>query len=466
MAHPLRSVRVAHFAATLAAAGVFAAAACGGSKPDHAAPVFAGLESATVVAPGTARLAWSAASDRSAPVTYEIFRGDGSHAEDLVTPVATTDALTLDVSGLPPGMRPSWFVVRARDAHGNADDNYVEQSVAFASNRLSQLGHISQPHFETSDIAVNSAGNLVAMGGFISSPQVRAYLFDVSSAGNPVQIATLYGAGRSTDVEIRGDYLYVATEQDSTVPKSGVYIYDLSNPAAVSQTPVSTITGVGLGQCHTIWIDGTMLYCASSDDGYIHLVDVTDPLAPVAKGKVGFPGGQIHDMYVKDGFAVGCFLWDGFFFFDATDPMNPVLGSQVAYDGAFTHNAWPTPDLQYLYTTDEIDGGHLRIWDIRNRANVTQVGEFRADPGPGPHAIVHNVQIVDGYAWVSWYEAGVQVLDVTDPVNPTLVGSFDSYTPATTGNYDGAWGIAPRPPFVYVSDLDAGFFALELAPAQ
>jgi choice-of-anchor B domain-containing protein len=447
----------------IAAIGLFAAA-CGERKPDHDAPVFAGLQSAVKVAPGTAHIAWNAASDRSGPVTYLVYVGDGSGAENFAAPpTATTTGTELDVSGLEVSPRASYFIVRARDSKGNTDANVVEQSVTFADNRLRFRGHYPIGDFETSDVAVNSAGNLVAVGGFISSPQVRAYVFDVTDPATPVLYTTIYGPGRSTDVEIRGTRLYVSTEEDSTVPPSGVYIYDISDPFNISQTPIGTVTGAGLGQCHTIWLEDTTMYCASSDDGKMHIIDVADAANPIPLGSVGIPGGRIHDMYVKDGFAVGCFLNDGFAFIDVSNPMQPVLQQRVQYSPSFTHNAWPTPDLHYLYTTDELPfTGHLRIWDIQDHNHVVQVGDWLADPGANPHAIVHNVQIVDGYAWVSWYEAGVQVLDIADPVHPRLVGLYDTWPSATASDFNGAWGVAPKPPYLYVSDLDTGFYVLKL----
>ena len=466
MAHPLRSGSIRHSALALTALTTLAVA-CASQKKDGTPPTFAGVQSASIFQKGTAHLEWHVATDASLPITYLVYVADGSGAENFdAPPAAMTQGTSLDIAGLPVSMRASYFVVRASDARGNVDTNVIEQSVTFASNLLSFKANIPKPHYSTGDIAVNSAGNLVAMGGFISSPQVRAYVFDVSTADNPVEIATLYGPGRSTDLEIRGDLLYVSTEEDSTTPPSGVYIYDLSNPGAISQTPISSIHGPGLGQCHTVWLEGTILYCASSDDGFIHLVDVTDPLNPVALSKVGFPGDRIHDMYVKDGFAVGCFLWDGWAFFDVSDPLHPVLQQRVQYTGAFTHNAWPTDDLHYLYTTDETTNGHLRIWDIQDRDHVTEVGSFIADPGHAAHAIVHNVQIVGGLAWVSWYEAGAQVLDITDPVHPTLIGAFDTWQTATTGDFEGNWGVAPKPPMLYLSDLDTGLYVLKLKAAQ
>lgn len=463
MAHFSRFVHVA--SALLAASSL---AGCGGErerKPDRTPPEFEGLQTAVAQTAGTAVLTWSAASDRSLPITYGVWVANSSGEQPLnAAPIAETADLQVTITGLPTGAAESWFVVRATDAEGNRDLNEVEMQVVFGENHLALEGRYETPI--ASDIAVSSSGDVVAMGGFISDPQVRAWLFDTTDPAEPALVSTILGPGRSTDVEIRGDILWVSTEDDPTEPgdggPDGVHAYDISDPA----NPVPLVSygdaAEGMRHCHTIWLDGAILYCASTEDGLIHLVDVSDPAAPQHLSSVGIPDAQVHDMYVAGDIAAGFFLSDGWAFFDVSDPMNPVLQQQVPYANAFTHNGWPTADGDYLYTTDENLNGHLRIWDIRDRDAVVQVGEYFADSGQAPRALVHNVQIVGNRAYVAWYEAGVHVLDVTIPTDPVLIGYYDTYPGQTTGFYSGAWGVAPFPPYVYVSDLDSGLYVLRL----
>lgn len=454
---------MAHFSriALLAPALALALGCAADSRgPDGEAPEFAGLSGAIAIAPGTVQLGWEPAEDRS-HVTYRVWTANAPGAEPFSqTPLVETDELSITITGLFVGAVPSYFVVRARDSKGNEETNTVERAVSFGANRLGLVGSYEEP--VASDIAVSASSDVIAMGGFWIDPGVRAWLYDVSDPARPQKIATIPGNERSTDVEIRGNVLWVATEYD--VAEHGAYAYDITNPAAPVE--IGSLSGPGLEMCHTIWIDGTILYCASSIDGFIHLVDVSDPTAPVARGSVGIPGGQVHDMYVKDGVAVGSFLWNGFAFLDVSDVMNPTLGTIVSYQGAFTHNAWPTEDGNYLLTTDENAGGHLRIWDIRDRSSVVQVGEYIADPGPGPHAIVHNVQVLGDLAYVAWYEAGVIILDISTPSAPLLVGWHDTWEDATEGFFAGAWSAAPKPPYVYVSDFSTGLYVMELAPTR
>lgn len=451
---------MAHFIRIALLAPALLLAGCPESRTaaDHEPPEFAGLAGAVAIAPGTVQLGWEAASDRS-HVTYRVWTAGAPGAEPFAqAPLVETDELSITITGIFVSPVPAYFVVRARDARGNEERNTVERAVTFGDNRLEVVGSYEEP--VASDIAVSTSSDVVAMGGFWIDPGVRAWLYDVSNPASPQKIATIYGEGRSTDVEIRGNVLWVSTENDPD--RHGAYSYDITDPAA--PVALGSLDGPGLEECHTIWLDGVILYCASTDgtDGFIHLVDVSDPAAPVAKGAVGIPDGQVHDMYVKDGLAVGAFLWGGFAFLDVSDPMSPTLGTVVGYQGAYTHNVWPSEDGTLLFTTDENAGGHLRIWDISDPGAVEQIGEYIADPGPGPHAIVHNVQVLGDYAYVAWYEAGVVVLDIRDPSAPLLVGWHDTWADPTEGFFAGAWSAAPKPPYVYVSDFSSGLYVMRL----
>src|SRR5262249_46826873 len=53
---------------------------------------------------------------------------------------------------------------------------------------------------------------------------------------------------------------------------------------------------------------------------------------------------------------------------------------------------------------------------------------------------VHQVMIRGNLMFVSWYQAGLYVFDVTDPRAPVLLGSYDTF-PGPVSGYNGAWGI-------------------------
>ncbi|MCK5292011.1 MAG: hypothetical protein KAR39_08360 [Thermoplasmata archaeon] len=104
---------------------------------DSNPPSFAGLATATNLGTGgNVRLTWAAAvdpdtpecnSDPSLPITYNIYYSKIPSGQDFMNPNATTQLLTIDITGLTNGI-PHYFVVRARDSVLNQELNTVEES--------------------------------------------------------------------------------------------------------------------------------------------------------------------------------------------------------------------------------------------------------------------------------------------------------------------------------------------------
>jgi PKD repeat protein len=92
---------------------------------DTASPTFGGLDSA-VGGDSQVTLTWSAASDLTPPITYQIYRADDSGGQDFNVPNATTSALTYVDRDLP-NMQYFYYVVRATDSLGHQDLNTVER---------------------------------------------------------------------------------------------------------------------------------------------------------------------------------------------------------------------------------------------------------------------------------------------------------------------------------------------------
>ncbi len=104
---------------------------------DTTPPSFAGVQFAIDAGTGgTVTLDWLAATDPDTlecntdptlPINYDIFYSTASGGQDFMSPNATTQLLTIDMTGLTNGI-PYYFVVRARDAVLNQEFNIVERS--------------------------------------------------------------------------------------------------------------------------------------------------------------------------------------------------------------------------------------------------------------------------------------------------------------------------------------------------
>ncbi len=103
----------------------------GATKADTSAPTFAGVVSAVPAGAGAVTLTWAAAADDLTPpegIVYYAYWADAAGTQAFAAPAAVSDpgATSVVVSGLPAPDAPYFFVVRARDAAGNLDQNKKE----------------------------------------------------------------------------------------------------------------------------------------------------------------------------------------------------------------------------------------------------------------------------------------------------------------------------------------------------
>ena len=139
--------------------------------------------------------------------------------------------------------------------------------------------------------------------------------------------------------------------------------------------------------------------------------------------------------------------------------------NDVAKSNQYVHSGWATEDKKYILLHDEFDekdGGlnsTVRIFSIADLNNPTQVGQWT---GP-TRAIDHNGFVRGNRYYMSNYERGLTVLDITDPANPVDIGFFDTYTPSNNAGFNGAWGAYPYLPSgnILVSDIGSGLYILK-----
>jgi choice-of-anchor B domain-containing protein len=151
---------------------------------------------------------------------------------------------------------------------------------------------------------------------------------------------------------------------------------------------------------------------------------------------------------------------------DHTDKNQAIeLGSSSYPNAEYTHSGWWSEDKQYVIVHDELDEQRralnttLNIFDISTLASPTLVGTWT---GP-TRATDHNGFVRGNRYYMSNYERGLTVLDITDPSSPVEVGFFDTYPVSNNSGFNGAWGVYPFLPSgnILVSDINSGLFIIE-----
>ncbi len=142
--------------------------------------------------------------------------------------------------------------------------------------------------------------------------------------------------------------------------------------------------------------------------------------------------GGYHDFYVGYDVATGQDKFygaglGGYSVWDVTKPEAPTSLFTITSSGMdVAHTFTPTPDGKYAVTETEYQYTPLRIWDLQpgqtgQTENIdTPIGAWTADW----RDMAHNHEVRWPYVFVSAYEDGLQVFDMTDPKNPKTVGHW------------------------------------------
>ena len=318
-----------------------------------------------------------------------------------------------------------------------------------------------------------------AADGLVFAPHYSDGSIEIrdASTGELLGVAAVPGDGGLTfDVKARAGLLYAATVPD------GLVIFDVSEPAEpelVGQYQVFGEQGSpdSFFNIHNIFLspDGSMVYAINHSTyprSDLRIIDVSDPASPKEAGRFTLETDTdernshfTHDVNVieRNGRLIAFlnYIEAGLRVLDVTDPAAvSVLGS-IAWDGIFSHSGWPFElgdRLYYAHTSEGYDR-HLTVLDVTDLTSPQVVSRFGTRPGLS----IHNVQVVDGIAYISYYVDGLRVVDLRDPENPREIAHYDTVPDDDErGILQGAWGVRVLDGVVYISDLETGTYALRV----
>lgn len=263
------------------------------------------------------------------------------------------------------------------------------------------------------------------------------------------------------EMKVYSHYAYVVSEADT----SGVEIYDLQYlPDTVLF--VKKFTAPGHRSTHSVSQEGHYLYLNGSNASFgqgIAVLDLIDPVNPVLRGK--WNTRYVHDCRVLRDTIFAMNINDGnVTVIDAGNKDSLKTISQwLNLPNPSPHNNALTSDRKYLYSTDEVGAipRLIKIWNIQDLTNVTQVSTWQ--PTNITTSIVHNVEIYGDTAVIAHYTAGVRVLDISNPAQPSEIAWYDTY-PSNNGNtYTGCWGVYKFPSGkIAASDMKTGLYVLKV----
>jgi hypothetical protein len=253
----------------------------------------------------------------------------------------------------------------------------------------------------------------------------------------------------------------------------------------VSLTPVGQVTPGNQGFHGDVWAHNGVAYLGTWGTGGacpatgVKIIDLADPSAPRWIGTAAaIPSTTQEDIAVRtvssrafngDLLAVGvqqCSFNNGAFaglaLFDVTDPADPVELGRLATGGRGVHELDLVQQgdrvlaLLAVPDTEVRPGGvgDVRIVDVTDPRRPVQLAAWGAGAGLGTdlrggigchHRIyAHSARAsADGRrAYVSYWDAGVVVLDISDPAVPRVAGhlTYEDWEPGTTHSVAEAGG--------------------------
>jgi hypothetical protein len=269
----------------------------------------------------------------------------------------------------------------------------------------------------------------------------------------------------------------------------GLHIVSLTNPAApVLLARVAAITGNvtnGFDRVHTIWLERNFLYEAAHVTGIVSVkvFDISNPKVPVyLQDIVTTNTTKVHQITVRTKGATTILYTSGWGGNNDGDPASPGqtdlwdvsnVGTQAAhwlgrvYSGYNSHSSYPTPDGNTLIVCRETPGGDVRLYDISNPATLSSNTAPLVTITPASMGleadIPHNPVVVSNMLFVSWYQNGIQVFDISDRTRPVRVGFYDTYPAAQSSSFQGNWGVFPHLGFdkLLLSDIQSGLFIMD-----
>ncbi|MFD2530871.1 choice-of-anchor B family protein [Gracilimonas halophila] len=226
--------------------------------------------------------------------------------------------------------------------------------------------------------------------------------------------------------------------------------------------------------------------CGSNSESGLHMIDLTNPRNPEFAGCYidDTPGyyriapGYIHDAQCvnyngPDSEHQGkevCFnsAEGNIVITDVSDKQNPTtIGFNRQADMQYSHQGWLTEDQSYFLMNDELDernlgrGTKTYIWDVQD----LEAPEFLGYYEHSTSSIDHNLFIKGNYVYQSNYNAGLQILDITDVAAASIerVAYFDTQPNTDAANFNGTWSNYPffKSGLVILSDIESGLFIVK-----
>jgi len=311
--------------------------------------------------------------------------------------------------------------------------------------------------------------------GVIGSTE-GAHIFKITSENQLQFIDKIEGSFVSSqaitrEYAIYNNYLYAIGDEGP----ASLQIIDLTylpDSAVLS----AEIQDDRVGKAHNICIDSLnelMYLCSVTPiiNGQeaslipLRVFSLNNPLSPA----ILFDGfndlDEVHDIEVRDQFAIMNCGYQGIRIYDFTNPATPVYINNLEFyqEQGYNHQGSLSSNGEVYVFADETPGTRIKKCSVGTDYTI-QVEQFFGVENSPYDKTAHNIEILGNLAYVAYYNEGLRVYDLrTNP--PAEVAAYDTHTDLEGNEFSmwGAWGIEANisKNRVLVSDRISGFYLFE-----
>jgi hypothetical protein len=334
------------------------------------------------------------------------------------------------------------------------------------------VGHLSRTELEGGGQIVVQGRN--AFVGHQHGPEGTTIL-DISDPRQPKIVSRLmasHPASHSHKARVVGDIMIVNSEIEpgkgdrKTYNDGGFRIYDIkdkTNPKLI------TFVKTHARGVHRFDMDGNYAYISTEMEGFVGnilvIYDIRNPSKPVEVSRWWMPGQNIaagetphprgrdhslhHAMRCGDQLYAGCWF-SGISIIDISDITKPRTLGRHQYDPPFpepTHTFLKVPfeigGRSIAVSTEEERSGRgvdigkphapLRTWDVTDPTKPKLLYSYHLDEAAQPYHGdemrfgTHQLREIvdrDCMLYVTWFAAGLRMIDISDPAHPQERGYF------------------------------------------
>lgn len=308
----------------------------------------------------------------------------------------------------------------------------------------------------------------------------QTYFIDVTNPSSPVIVDSVQAKHTGCtwrEIKTYQNYCYMVSDQcqpNSLQIVDMQYLPDSVHIVHNDNTIFET--------CHTIFIDKDKLYCgsvknsAAMGSGYstMRVYSLATPSVPVLVRSLEQDVSTtvidvVHDMFVRNDTVYASCGFKGFQILKLTAANTfSLMQSFTSYPySGYNHSSWQTDDRKTMVFADEVPASTpAKVIDVSNLNNITVLDTINSHPLATPH----NPYIIgNNWCWISTYQDGLYLYDISTPSNTTIYGYFDT-SPLygvndnfSTSAYRGNWGAYPYLPskIIIACDMQNGIFILK-----